>query len=154
RAGGPLPDAAPVEGTDGALLARGLAATLGVRPGDVVTLLALGPDGSLDALDVHVAGVVTPGVPDLDTPFVKVHRATAQRLLATAGVSALLVPLRDDVPLAAGRRAVAGALTTHRPSLAVVDWKARAPFYGQVRNLYAGIFTFLGAVIVVLVVLA
>jgi putative ABC transport system permease protein len=154
RAGSPLPEAAPAEGDDAALLARGLASSLGVRPGDVVTLLALTPDGSLNALDVHVAGILTTGVQDLDTRFVKLHLTTAQRLLQGAGVSDLLVMLREGAPLATGKRAVERAVAGHRPPLAVVDWQARAPFYEQVRNLYLGIFTFLGAVILVLVVLS
>ncbi|HEV8629870.1 MAG TPA: ABC transporter permease, partial [Thermoanaerobaculia bacterium] len=128
RAGRGLPAAAPPAGEDVVLLARGLAATLGVRPGDVVTLLALTPDGTLNALDVAVAGVFTTGVQDLDTRFAKVHLATAQRLLQTAAVSDLLVILRDGVPLLAGRRAVTRAVAGHRPPFAVVDWQARAPF--------------------------
>jgi len=154
RAGAVLPAAPPAEGDDAALLARGLAASLGAKPGDVVTLLALTPDGSLNALDVRVAGVLTTGVQDLDTRFVKLHLATAQRLLQSTGVSDLLVMLREGVPLDAGKRAVARAVAAHRPALAVVDWKARAPFYDQVKNLYLGIFWFLGTVILVLVVLS
>lgn len=154
RAGAPLPDAPPAEGDDAALLARGLAASLGVGPGDSITLLALTPDGSLNALDVRVAGILTTGVQDLDTRFAKLHLATAQRLLQTESVSDLLVMLRDDVPLARGKDAVDRAVDGHRPPLAVVDWKARAPFYEQVRNLYLGIFWFLGSVILVLVVLS
>jgi putative ABC transport system permease protein len=154
RAGNALPAAAPAEGDDAALLARGLATSLGAKPGDVVTLLALTPDGSLNALDVRVAGILTTGVQDLDTRFVKLHLATAQRLLQNAGVSDLLVMLRDGVPLDAGRRAVTRAVAAHRPPLAVVDWQTRAPFYDQVKNLYLGIFWFLGSVILVLVVLS
>jgi putative ABC transport system permease protein len=154
RGGEGLPSAAPAEGEDVALLARGLAATLGVEPGDAITLLALTPDGSLNALDVRVAGLFTSGVQDLDTRLAKVHLATAHRLLQSEGVSDLLVVLRDDVSLERGRQAVQRAVTGHRPPLAVVDWRARAPFYTQVRNLYLGIFWFLGLVILVLVVLS
>jgi putative ABC transport system permease protein len=154
RAGDALPLAPPREGDDVALLAQGLAATLGARTGDVVTLLALTPDGSLNALDVRVAGVFTSGVQDLDTRFVKLHLASAQRLLQTESVSDLLVMLRDDVPFARGQRAVERLVAGHTPPLAVVDWRVRAPFYDQVRNLYGGIFWFLGTVILVLVVLS
>lgn len=154
RAGAGLPDAAPAEGEDVVLLARGLATTLGAKAGDVVTLLALTPDGSLNALDVRVAGILSTGVQDLDTRFAKLHLATAQRLLQGEGVSDLLVLLRDGVPLESGRRAVTSAVAGHRPPLVVIDWMARAPFYQQVRNLYLGIFWFLGTVILVLVVLS
>jgi putative ABC transport system permease protein len=154
RSGDPLPGAPPVEGEDQVLLARGLAETLGVGPGDVVTLLALTPDGMLNALDLQVAGVLTTGIQDLDTRYLKVHVATAQRLVQTESVSDLLVVLADGVPLAAGKRAVTAAVASHQPPLAVFDWQERAPFYGQVKNLYLGIFWFLGTVILVLVVLS
>ena len=154
RAGEPLPRTAPAEGDDTVLLARGLAETLGAGPGDVVTLLALTPDGLLNALDLRVAGILTTGVQDLDTRYLKVHAATAQRLLQTDAVSDLLLVLADGVPLRAGERAVRQAVAGHQPALAVLDWQARFPFYGQVRNLYLGIFWFLGTVILVLVVLS
>ena len=154
RAGAPLPAAAPPEGEDQVLLARGLAETLGAAPGDVVTLLALTPDGLLNALDLRVAGILTTGVQDLDTRYLKVHVATAQRLLQTTAVSDLLLVLADGVGLRQGERAVGALVAGHQPPLAVLDWQVRAPFYGQVRNLYLGIFWFLGTVILVLVVLS
>jgi putative ABC transport system permease protein len=154
RDGEPLPAPAPPPGDDQVLLARGLAEALDAGTGDVVTLLALTPDGMLNALDLRVAGVLTTGVQDLDTRFLKVHVATAQRLLQTEAVSDLLLVLADDVSLAAGERAVEQLVVGHQPPLVVLDWQARAPFYGQVRNLYLGIFWFLGTVILVLVVLS
>ena len=154
RAGHGLAAASPAEGEDAVLLARGLAATLGVEPGGTVTLLVFTPDGSLNAVDVRVAGVFTSGVQDLDSRLAKVHLATAQRLLQTEGVSDVLVLLRDGVTLVAGQRAVGAVIAGHQPPLAVVDWQTRAPFFEQVRNLYSGIFWFLGSVILVLVVLS
>ena len=85
-----------------ALLALGLAAALGVAPGDRVTLLAASRDGMLNALDVRVAGIVTTGVQELDTRYLKLHLATAQRLLATDRVSNLLVGLDDTAATEAG----------------------------------------------------
>ena len=82
REGEPLADAAPEPGEETALLARGLAASLGVARGDVVTLVATSAGGMLNALDVRVAGIVTTGVAELDTRYLKVHLATAGRLLA------------------------------------------------------------------------
>jgi putative ABC transport system permease protein len=154
RAGAPLPETAPPAGEDAVLLARGLATTLGVESGDVITLLALSPDGMLNALDVRVAGILTTGVQDLDTRYLKMHLATAQRLLQTESVSDLLLVLADGVGLARGERVAERLVAAHQPPLVVVDWRARAPFYDQVRNLYLGIFWFLGTVILVLVVLS
>jgi putative ABC transport system permease protein len=154
RAGSPLPETAPPAGEDVVLLARGLATSLGVEVGDLVTLLSLSPDGMLNALDVRVTGILTTGVQDLDTRYLKMHLATAQRLLQTESVSDLLLVLDERVALGAGRVAAERLVAGHTPPLAVVDWRARAPFYDQVRNLYLGIFWFLGTVILVLVVLS
>src|SRR4029079_3566226 len=67
RAGKGLPPAAPAEGEDQVLLARGLATTLRVEPGGSVTLLVFTPDGSLNAVDARVSGTFTSGVQDLDS---------------------------------------------------------------------------------------
>lgn len=154
RAGAALADEAPAEGGDGVLLALGLAAALDARPGDVLTLLAASPDGMLNALDVRVTGLVTTGVQELDTRFLKLHLASAQRLLATDRISNLLVGLDDTAATAATQIAVAQALAGRSPALAVTSWEGRAAFYSQVRNLYLGIFWFLGSIVFVLVVLA
>ena len=154
REGEMLPDAAPAPGEEAALLARGLAASLGVHPGDVVTLVATSADGMLNALDVRVAGIVTTGVAELDTRYLKVHLATAARLLQTDRVSNLLVGLDDTAATGSVAAAARAALADSDPPLAVTPWTARAVFYEQVENLYRGIFWFLGSIVFVLVVLA
>ena len=156
RAGDALPLEAPAEGEESALLAQGLAAALGVGPGETVTLLATSADGMLNALDVRVAGVVTTGVAELDTRYLKLHVASAQRLLGTDRVSNLVVGLDDTAATEAAAGAAREALAALAPAepLAVTPWTKRAAFYGQVRNLYAGIFWFLGTIVFVLVVLA
>lgn len=154
RQGDPVPDAPPREGEDQVMVAQGLAQTLGVGPGSRVTLLAVDPDGMLNALDVTVAGLITTGVQELDTRYLRLHLGSAQRLLGTARVSNLLVTLdrtsRTDEALARVRSLLAG----HQPPLAVVPWTERAPFYTQVEALYVGIFWFLGSIVFALVVLA
>ncbi len=154
RDGEVLPDLAPREGEDRVLLATGLAGSLAVTPGDVVTILGLTPDGMLNALDIEVAGIITTGIQELDLRYLKVHLATAQRLLQTDLVSDLVVALDDT----ANTEVVAGLLrrgfADHDPALSILDWRERAPFFDQVRNLYLGIFWFLGSVIFVLVVLS
>ena len=47
-----------------------------------------------------------------------------------------------------------GVLAADPEPLSVVNWEVRAPFYGQVRALYAGIFVFLGTIVALLVALS
>jgi putative ABC transport system permease protein len=152
--GAPIPDEPPAPGEDEVLLARGLAETLGLVPGSTFTLLALEPDGMLNALDVRVAGIVTTGVQELDTRYLKLHLATAGRLLASERVSNLVVTLDATRRTAEVQPEIERLVAGREPELAIVDWRARAPFYAQVRNLYAGIFWFLGSIVFVLVVLS
>ena len=154
RAGEILADEPPVEGADVALLARGLAESLGVAVGDTVTLVTTNESGTLNALDVRVAGVLTTGVADLDTRYLKLHLVSAQRLAQTERVSNLLVGLDETRGTAAALAAVRAWLAAGGLPLAVTPWNERAPFYAQVRDLYLGIFVFLGAIVVVMVILA
>ena len=154
RQGEPLPDRPPAAGDDVALLAIGLAESLGAAVGDRVTLLAARGDGMLNALDVRVAGLFTTGVAELDTRMLKLPLASAARLAESERVSNLLVTLDDTEATAFVGEAVRRLVAGREPALAVTPWTARAPFYGQVRDLYLGIFNFLGAIVVLLVVLA
>lgn len=144
----------PPAGEEEVVLALGLAAALGVHPGEVVTLLAASPDGMLNALDVRVAGLISTGVQELDTRFLKLHLASGQRLLSTERVSNLLVGLDSTSATAGAHADVERLLRGRSPELAVTPWERRAAFYSQVKGLYLGIFWFLGAIVFVLVVLA
>lgn len=146
-AGLPLED-----GTDGfhAVLGVGLAAKLGVGPGDAVTLLTTTADGILNAIDATVAGTFTTGIPDLDARQVMVRLPAAQILMNTRGASRMVVVLRHEDEVAA----VAGWLRAAFPDQPVHTWRDLAPFYGQVVTLYGNIFTVLGAIILLVVVLS
>jgi putative ABC transport system permease protein len=154
RSGRGLSLAAPLEGEEEALLGLTLARSLGAAEGDVVTLTSQTADGLLNALDVRVVGLVTTGVQDLDARFLQVHLVTAQRLLGTEAASSIVVMLDDSSRTTAVGEEIARRLSGHVPRLAVSDWRARAPFYGQVRSLYVAIFGFLGTIVLVLVALS
>ncbi len=154
RSGRGLSLSPPREGEEEALLGLALARSLGARVGDVVTLTSPTPDGLLNALDVHVVGLVTTGVQDLDARFLHVHLVTAQRLLGTDAVSSIVVMLDDASETATVGQQIARRLAGHVPRLVVSDWQARAPFYRQVRSLYVAIFGFLGTIVLVLVTLS
>jgi putative ABC transport system permease protein len=154
RGGEDLPDAPPSAGEDAVLLGTTLARNLGAETGDVLTLLGLTTDGTLNALDLRVIGLFTTGIQDVDSRIVKMHLASAQRLLGTQNITSLVIGLDDTARTPGVETALERRLQGRQPPLAVVDWKTRAPFYGQVESLYLGIFWFLGSVIFVLVCLS
>jgi putative ABC transport system permease protein len=154
RRGADLPEAEPAEGDDRALLGVGLARNLAAEPGDVVTILIATADGSLNALDLTVEGVISTGFQEMDDRILKTQVATAQRALATDAVTSLVVRLDDTGAAAEAERDLERVLADGPAPVVIRDWEARAPFYGQVRGLYSGIFVFLGAIVAVLVALS
>ncbi|KJS34405.1 MAG: hypothetical protein VR70_17695 [Rhodospirillaceae bacterium BRH_c57] len=133
-----------------AVLGIGLAAKLGVDPGDTVTLLTTTVDGVLNAIDATVAGTFTTGIPDLDARQVMIRLSAAQVLMNTQGASRLVVVLRQDGAVAS----VAGWLGEAFPAQRVSTWRELTPFYGQVVTLYGNIFTVLGVIILLVVALS
>jgi putative ABC transport system permease protein len=75
-------------------------------------------------------------------------------LLGTNSVTSLVVGLEDTRFTREAEMDLRRAFSQSAAPLAVVDWETRAPFYGQVRALYAGIFVFLGTIVALLVALS
>lgn len=143
-AGTMLPDNEP----DAALLGKGLAEAMKVRPGDYVTLMTPTVTGSLNAIDVRVAGIFQTGVKELDERAVKMPLAGAQQLLQTTRVEKLLVFLRDTETTAAVR----ADIEQRKWPIEIKSWSELASFYHQVVLLYNGIFGFLGLIVFAVVV--
>lgn len=153
RQGQPVPDTV-APGEDAAIAGVGLARALGVQVGDVVTALVATPEGGMDAIDLTVTGLFTTGLQELDARVLQVHLATAQRLLGTPNATSIIVGLRDPAAVADVQTAFQTAFAGRPSPLAILGWEERAPFYGQVRALYLGIFLFLGTIVAALVTLS
>lgn len=129
------------------LLGADLAKSLNARPGSGVTLLTTTTAGSMNAVDVEVAGIVSTGWRELDKRLVHTGVKTAQRLLATDKVGTLAVFLDDT----AGTPALFAELAARDRAHAYTPWWTQAFYYRSVRDLYDRIFGLLGIVIGVLV---
>lgn len=136
--------------TDAVLLGRGLATSLAVKDGDVVTLMTTTVTGSLNAVDLRVVGIFMTGVKEFDDRAARIPLASAQQLLQTSRVEKLLVFLHRTEDT----QAVAGALTSRLKGVEIREWPKLATFYHQVVALYNGIFGFLGIVVFAIVVLS
>jgi putative ABC transport system permease protein len=140
---------------DAAVLGVGLARALRVRPGDTVTLFGTTPDGVLNAVDVSVAGLADIPVKELNDRYLATSLGAASRLLSVSGVvSKIVVTLKPGADEGRVERRLSAALAEAGMPLAVRRWEDLAVFYGQVRLLYIGIFGFMGAVLVIVVLLA
>ena len=140
---------------DGVLLGTGMASALAIKPGDTLTLMATTPDATLNAVDATVVGLADVRIKELNDRYVAVGVPLAERLLQSEGtVSKLVVFLKPGADENAAAERLGRALTAAGFPVAVRHWKELAVFYGQVRLLYIGIFGFVGAVLVVIVILA
>ena len=139
----------------GVVVGTGLAAALSVGVEDTVTLLATTADGVLNAVDATVVAVAAIPIKELDDRFLATSLDLAENLLlASDRVSRFVVVLRDE---ADDRQVLERLLGTLHGQGFDVDgrtWEDLALFYRQVRLLYAGIFGFMGLVLVVVVLLA
>ncbi|HJW14087.1 MAG TPA: FtsX-like permease family protein [Thermoanaerobaculia bacterium] len=143
------------DGGDGVVLGTGLASALQVRVGDAVTLMATTPDGSLNAVDALVQGLADVQIKELNDRYLACGVALASRLLQSPEtVSKLVIFLkgRADESKAAGR--LGRALNAAGYPVVIRHWRELAVFYEQVKLLYIGIFGFVGAVLVVIVILS
>ena len=143
------------DGGDGIVLGTGLAAALDVKVGDRVTLMATTPDGSLNAVDGIVEGLADVKIKELNDRYLAGGLPLVSRLLQSGEtVSKLVVFLKPDASEEKTAAALEKSLSEAGFPVAVQRWQDLAVFYGQVRLLYIGIFGFVGAVLVVIVILS
>jgi putative ABC transport system permease protein len=143
------------DGGDGVLLGTGLASALGVKTGDRITLMATTPDGSLNAVDAVVAGLADVRIKELNDRYLGAGVGLVGRLLQSSEtVSKLVVFLKPDADETREVRAVEKVLVAAGYPVAIRHWRELATFYEQVKLLYIGIFGFVGAVLVVIVILS
>jgi len=129
------------------LLGQDLAKNMNVTLGDEVTLMSTTVDGTLNAIDYTVVGIVTTGIPEVDKRLVLTHLSQAQALLATDKVSKIMVflsELEQTQPLLT-------TLKSEFPNYAWRQWEDLAFFYHKVRDLYNVIFGMIGIVVLLLV---
>lgn len=138
------------EGRYQVLVGREMARRLGVRPGQSLTLMTTTVQGSVNAMDVEVAGLLATGIPERDLYALQIPIETAQELLRTRKISYLSVLYQDtasaDAQSAAIAQAIGGKVRLQR-------WQELAPLYPQVMALFRNQFIVFGAIIGLIVFL-
>lgn len=141
---------APAAGSNEVVIGNELATLMKAKLGSSLTLLSTTTDGTLNAVDVQVAGIVSVGVPEVDKRLVLADIGAVQKLLLTDKVSTLSLYLKDT----ADTDVIAARVKADHPALAVRTWADLAVFYQAVRALYNRIFGILGLIMVVIVAFA
>jgi putative ABC transport system permease protein len=134
----------PDHESDAILVGAGLAKSMHVKPGDYLTLMTTTVTGSLNAMDVRVAGIIRTGVREYDDRAIKMPIEGAQQLLQTTKIEKLLVFLKNTDDTSAVEAAIQ---KKYNSQLETKNWAQLASFYHQVVLLYNGIFGFLGLIV-------
>lgn len=136
----------------GAMLGEGAAEALRLEPGDQATLLVSTIDGAMNTLDIEIVGVFRSFSKDFDARAVRIPLADAQELLATTGVSKLVLSLHDTAQTqAVVERTESGLLDD---GLVIRDWQVLNDFYSKTVDLYRQQFGFLKSMVLLMVCLS
>jgi putative ABC transport system permease protein len=111
----------------GVLLGRGLAASLGVRVGDVVTLMVSLPGGGINAVDGHVRGIFATQVKAYDDSAVRMPLLLARKLLKVRGSHLWVVGLSATERTDEATRYLRSRLSPDRFEIA--SWFDLSDFY-------------------------
>lgn len=135
----------------GALLGKGLAIALGVKPGDTVVLIVSTSAGGVNASEVVVRGTFTAQVKAIDDTALRVPMRLARKLTRMDGTHMWAIALRStpmtDGFVADAARTLAGSGLDYRP------WYALADFYNKTRELFQSQMNFVVLIIGAIVVL-
>jgi putative ABC transport system permease protein len=142
----------PLDENDAVIVGKGLATSMNVKPGDYLTLMTTTGSGSLNAMDVRVAGIFMSGVKEYDDRAIKMPIAGAQQLLQTTKIEKLLVFLNETSDTDAMRSDLTRTFAQQGWTLEMKEWSELATFYHQVVALYNGIFGFLGILVFCIVI--
>jgi putative ABC transport system permease protein len=136
----------------GVVLGYGVAQGLKLKPGDYVTLLVNTLEGALNSMDLEVIGIFQSFSNDYDVRAVKMPLASAQELLGTQAVNAIVISLKKTGDTERVAAWLKERFSTW--SLEVKTWVELNDFYEKTVELYKGQFGVLQLIILVMVVLS
>lgn len=132
------------------LLGQEMARRLSVKPGDSITVMTTTVNGSINAIDLDISGLISTGIPETDLYLLQVPLATAQELLRTTKISYLAVLLADTEMVPFSSAHIRQQLGQHYQ---IKTWQQLAPLYQQVLTLFRNQFVVFGIIIGIVVFL-
>lgn len=142
----------PLSASDptGIIIGQGLAASLGVKVGERIALLANTRNG-INGAEGIVRGVFATATKAYDDATLRVPLALARKLLRVSGSHVWAILLDDTALTGATVAALAPRLAAH--GMQVVPWYELADFYVRTEQLFARQLTVVKLIIAVIVVL-
>ena len=138
----------------GAILGQGLAAGVGAGEGDSLILMANTVGGAINAYDVSVDGIFYTGSKVFDDNALRLPLATAQKLLGTEAVQALVVLLHDTSAVGAVGAKLEQLFRERGWDLELKTWRELNDFYVKTEVLFWNYYQVVIAVVCIIVVLS
>jgi len=138
---------------DAVLLGEGLAHTMEVQPGDVLTLLSSTADGAINALDVTVAGIFNTYAKEYDDRAMRMNLPHTKLLLYTDEVTRVVVLLKETAFTEKTASLLTARLKDAELEVEIKTWRDLADFYNSVKMMFGNLFGFIQIIVVVIVVL-
>lgn len=140
------------EDGSGALLGVGLAASLGVKPGDQIVLLTSTASGGVNAVDAHVRGIFASGLKARDDLGLRIPLPLARTLLKVSGSHVWVLTLADSEDTDTALRKLKAVVKDR--NLQVVPWYELADFYNKSVKLLSGQFAVVQIIVGVIILLS
>ena len=138
---------------DATLLGEGLADTMEVEPGDILTLLSSTADGAINALDVTVSGIFNTYAKEYDDRAMRMNLPHTKMLLYTDEVTKVVVLLKDTSFTETTASLLKSSLAEAELEVEIKTWRELADFYHSVKMMFGSLFGFIQIIVVVIVVL-
>jgi putative ABC transport system permease protein len=137
----------------GVILGEGLAANMGVSPGQPVVLLAATSSGGMNAVEGHVRGLFSTYTKAFDDAAVRLPIAMAKELLRVTGEHTWVILLDDTLRTESVLRSFRARFPEHSTNLQFRPWSEMADFYTKTVRLFSrqmGVVNLIIALIIVL----
>lgn len=138
---------------DSAILGEGLAANLGVVAGDRIVLLVTTSNGSINAVELTVAGLFATSTKAYDDTAMRVPIPIARKLMRVQGATSWVVLLHETAQTQSTVALFRSKLSAKE--FEVVPWEDLADFYTKTVTLFSkqvGVVRLLIAIIVILTI--
>ncbi|MGA7800603.1 MAG: ABC transporter permease [Gammaproteobacteria bacterium] len=138
----------------GILLGEGLAANLGVGPGDTVVLLATPEGGGINAVQAQVRGLFYTASKDYDDTVLRVPIQLARQLVRAQGAHRWLILLDRTDQTDAVLQQLRQRFPEHSSGLRFVPWYDLADFYRKTVTLFSRQMDVVWAIIALIIALS
>ncbi|MBF0485647.1 MAG: ABC transporter permease [Candidatus Omnitrophica bacterium] len=129
-------DSLEAKDTYSAILGKGLAKNLDIKPGDSIVLLTNTVGGSINAVDAKAKGIFYTGAKAFDDIALRVPLSTAQTLLRTEGVNNIVVRLFKTEDTQRVKELLEKAFKVHSWDLEIRTWDEMSDFYTKTKMLF------------------